>query len=751
MSRRAVKRYEEALASEKRAAGYAVETGQDGAKSVAIGEVVAGTESPVATSPANMFGALLGGDEEEEDEDEDNAEEQVASTSGDNKLQSQTSYAADPANGTGKRRRKKKGKKNGKPQDDEDWYVGDTAAAATADSAKDEIAALDLLNDIAYIPDSYFGLDDDEALRASAREVLAQVIDIAYPDGVIPGALEALAQISRGLVAVNPVMLSADTELKRLFGARVVEHERVTEAFEEAQKRRRQRAPTPRTKRPCGHLVQPRDTWWKNAPGLGMIPDEVANKAVKDERVEGEENVRYFRYTFERRYQLVQRDFEAVVLTHNPSLLVELVSRAPYHVDTLLQLGEVHRQMGELERAGELVERALYVLEATWTRSFKPFNGDCRLRYAVPENRSLFLALFRHVQLLTRRGLVRTALEAAKLMLNLDPPFDPLGVLMMVDSLALLSGEFGWVRAMHRDYAPCALELFPNFAISAALAAHLQDEASGHGGIKAEANGKSGKPGKKKKKQSDDRTLYIAKEDDASVSPLQKMTNALLAFPMVLEPLLVALDEDTQVCSQYDIFKSDDTPSSVDDGGILLRIARVYAETSKIMWKGSSLALLKDAAKCAGAAAAGGRGSDGLDLAAEARRLREDSASFFRRSGAYNNLQIADFGGSATNVPAELIVPEGNNAAPPLAPNARRGLDLAAAPDAAPVRAPVRRTVSTREAAMEFLRSFMPWYTPTEPEATPAEVPMHLDAGDWDQLQGMLARREDADGSDTDQ
>lgn len=732
MSRRAVKRYEEALATEKRASRIAVDA--DGNTLDGRDQSDEQSASTVVGGPVNMFGALLGGDEGDEDDDDDREEQEVTVP-----VVKERPQVSHHPNGGGKRRRKK-GKKKAKQHDDEDWYVGDTAVAAGT-KASEEVDAIDLLRDPAYIPDSCFGPDDDEELRASAREVLQQVIEIAHPDGVIPDALEALAQISRELVSVNPTMLSADTELKRLFGARVVEHERVAEGVEEAQQRRRQRGAVPRTKRPGGHLVQPRDNWWRSAPGLEMMPDDTANTLVKSHGVEGEENVRYFRYHYERRYQLLQHDYEAVVMTHNPSLLVDLVSRAPYHVDTLLQLGEVHRQMGELDRAGELVERALYVLEARWTRSFKPFKGDCRLRYAVPENRSIFLALFRHVQLLTRRGLHRTALEAAKLYLNLDPPFDPHGALMMVDSLALMSGEFGWVRAMQRDYAPCSLELFPNFALSAALAAHLQEEAAANG------NGKK-TGGKKKKKQTDDNTQYVAVDDEVSMSPLQKMTNCLLSFPMLLEPLLAATGEETDVCDKYDLFK-DSASSEDDDVLVLLRIARIYAETSKSVWNGSARALLKDAAVCAGAAAAGGRGSEGLEMAADRRQLLVDSARFFRLSGAYDNLQIADFGGSATNVPVELMAPE-EHAPEAFVPQVQQQAEPAAGgvERVAPPPPPEVTPVSTRQAAVEFFRSLMPWYTPAaEPAAAPPEEPMRLDPGVWDQLQEMLARRDDGDES----
>jgi hypothetical protein len=71
-------------------------------------------------------------------------------------------------------------------------------------------------------------------------------------------------------------------------------------------------------------------------------------------------------------------------------------------------------QMNELNTAQELVERCLYALECAWHPSFVPTTAACRLPYAEHENRPLFIALFKHVQSLGRRGCHRSALESCK-------------------------------------------------------------------------------------------------------------------------------------------------------------------------------------------------------------------------------------------------------------------------------------------------------------------------------------------------
>lgn len=45
-----------------------------------------------------------------------------------------------------------------------------------------------------------------------------------------------------------------------------------------------------------------------------------------------------------------------------------------------------------------MLDRALWALEAAWHPGFTPATAACRLDYGVEENRPLFGALFRHVQ-----------------------------------------------------------------------------------------------------------------------------------------------------------------------------------------------------------------------------------------------------------------------------------------------------------------------------------------------------------------
>lgn len=63
-----------------------------------------------------------------------------------------------------------------------------------------------------------------------------------------------------------------------------------------------------------------------------------------------------------------------------------------------------------------LTERALHCFELTFHPLFNVTQTYCRLDYKRAENRSFFVALFRHKHFISLKGLNRTALELCKLL-----------------------------------------------------------------------------------------------------------------------------------------------------------------------------------------------------------------------------------------------------------------------------------------------------------------------------------------------
>lgn len=702
MSRRAIKRYEQVLEADKLSRHAASEDDVDEEHSL--------QSSPLAPRAQGLF-ALLEDEEDGEDDDSSTGGDTAATDSalpstegriddrqrseGNDSLEIEQQLDAsdngEPRRDAGPERKKKKKKRRGRrrqgtesnQETDPDW-IALNEMDKLAPSKEEDITP-------GWIPSSYFADNDTDDIRSEARKILASVEAMvqAEPSASFATLQSASLTSLSKVLHVEPRLLNADSELKRLFGSRVIETERrADEATAVATGRRRGRTGARAHLRRKVSIVSPRDTWFAEAPGLVMVLDSDAT----NDSLEG---IRYYRYVHESSYARIQDEYRVLVGTHDPNMLVELSSRYPYHVDTLLQLAEVYRQMGELDRAAEMVERCLYVLETAWNIGFKPYDGNCRIRFDVLENRSLFVALFRYSQLLTRRGLHRTALEIAKLLLNFEPEKDPMGMLMLSDSFALLSGEFKWIQAMQSAFQLIPIRYFPNFAASAAIA---------HESIRLGVTGISnrGTSGKSKKSSSGKDNPATA---GASEQAEELLIDALLTFPMLLRPLLSAIQDESGVWAEHRLFDEGWYSAGYEDYGVMARMCRVYAERSKLIWNSTAnKQLLVKCARAAGAMdSAAGTGEDPetgrltsayvSDPAehprvARCRAQRAEAGEWLRRSGLYRSVQISDFADSTTNLPAEILAGDGGDQA---------------------VGAPVPREVSLSESAWEFLQSLLPW------------------------------------------
>ncbi|RUS22507.1 transcriptional repressor TCF25-domain-containing protein [Endogone sp. FLAS-F59071] len=239
------------------------------------------------------------------------------------------------------------------------------------------------------------------------------------------------------------------------------------------------------------------------------------------------DGISHFAFTHSAQYQDVQYQFFDCVATHDPNTLVGLLQRNPYHVDCLLQLSEVAKHSGDWQMAGEFIERALYAFERAFHTQFNITSGSVRLAYKRMENRSFFLAIYRHVQFLARRGCWRTAFEFNKLLLrfvrrsghwdlchglqkyfyeellrlcmakyycltalasfiysslSLDPTTDPVGSLLSIDFHALKAHEYAYFLRLHSHFnVSGSLSLLPSYAYSAAYAQFKQESDKGAG------------------------------------------------------------------------------------------------------------------------------------------------------------------------------------------------------------------------------------------------------------------------------
>ncbi|XP_030060478.1 ribosome quality control complex subunit TCF25 [Microcaecilia unicolor] len=340
----------------------------------------------------------------------------------------------------------------------------------------------------------------------------------------------------RPLLYVEHRNLNPETELKRYFGARAV--------LGDQRPRQKQRQYHRST-----WLTTAKDTW-----------PRYTKAGITMQLLETKGGVQFFTFEHHREYQHVQFKFLEAVESMDPNNIVLLLQMNPYHIDSLLQLSDVCRIQEDQEMARELIERALFSLECAFHPVFSLTSGSCRLDYRRAENRAFFLALFKHMIFLEKRGCSRTALEFCKLILSLDPEDDPLCLLLIIDFLSLRAREYLFLTRVFEEWETHRnLSQLPNFAFSVPLA-----------------------------------YFFLSQQEDISETDLTNfqekaahlIQNALIMFPGVLMPLL-------DHCG----VQPDSTVSSHSFFGLTAQISQPPALGQLIaLYVGRTLSLWKDPA-----------------------------------------------------------------------------------------------------------------------------------------------------------
>ncbi|XP_075289454.1 ribosome quality control complex subunit TCF25 isoform X2 [Opisthocomus hoazin] len=351
-------------------------------------------------------------------------------------------------------------------------------------------------------------------------------------NGLSQQSQSGLIADSRPLLYIEHRNLNPENELKRYFGARAVLGDQ----------RPRQRQYVRST-----WLTAPKNTWPRySSTGITM------------QLLDTRRGAQHFTFKHHREYQQVQFKFLDAVESMDPNNIVPLLEALePYHVDSLLQLSDVCRMQEDQEMARDLVERALYSLECSFHPVFSLTSGTCRLDYRRPENRAFFLALFKHLMFLEKRGCPRTALEFCKLILSLDPENDPLCVLLLIDFLSLRAREYTFLTRMFQEWESHRnLSQLPNFAFSVPLAYFFLSQ----------------------QEERSEPELSQARERAAQLIQL-----ALIMFPSVLMPLLdhCSVQPDARVAS-HSFFGLN---ARISQPPALNQLTSLYVGRTHSLWK----------------------------------------------------------------------------------------------------------------------------------------------------------------------
>lgn len=372
-------------------------------------------EEEVLAKPAlNPFDLLHAGGEDDQDEvaekSESEDEEPIKSTNHD----AGDSAASTPSKARRKNKKKKKKASQAKAIDD-----GDEDATAAAGQQDD-----DDLDAILASHQAQMKLDDE-----------ARGVDISKPSE---------AEFNKQL-QVDIKNLDPNVEMRKLFGSRVIEAERTERVQQQRRNLPRGVAQAMRAARKSV-LVPVEDNW----------PSDIRGNITMEMLQKYDDGCRDFQFSHSQRYRQIEVAFIGTVQSGDPQMLMNLLGRAPFHINTLLQCSEILRHQGDGEGSLELLTRAIYAFDRALHPLFNLGSGLARLPFEIPENRPFYLAAYRYIQTLGRRACWTTAFEFNKLIFAMDPEFDPYATLLSIDYYAF--------KARRWDYISHGLDVLLQFA-----------------------------------------------------------------------------------------------------------------------------------------------------------------------------------------------------------------------------------------------------------------------------------------------
>ncbi|KAL1698609.1 transcriptional repressor TCF25-domain-containing protein [Schizophyllum commune] len=251
-------------------------------------------------------------------------------------------------------------------------------------------------------------------------------------------SMDALAR----LLAVSPAHLDPDAEMRKFFGAKVVQANR-----EKGAASPRRAGGTEKS-----NLTRPQPGWWPAKMREGLTTRQLTQEELDAQRQRhgwaplGEE--RWWTVEYSKKYKAVTKAFMRVVMAGDPEGFYNLLHRLCWHADTLLQLSELYRHREEHATAVDFADRALFTYERAMLGAFNLTSGVNRLDFDHVETRPFFLAVHRQVGDLQRRGCFRTSFEFARLLYALDPWNDPHGALLHLDFLPFKAHQTEWLLSV---------------------------------------------------------------------------------------------------------------------------------------------------------------------------------------------------------------------------------------------------------------------------------------------------------------
>ncbi|CAK5076388.1 unnamed protein product [Meloidogyne enterolobii] len=256
--------------------------------------------------------------------------------------------------------------------------------------------------------------------------------------------------------------------------------------------------------------------------------------------------IKWFRFWHNEAYQRQQQFFYFCYNEKRYSDILNIIlnKQNPYHLDSLLLMADLIQNEGNNERANDFIERGIFALETAFRPNFNLCSCNCRLDYSWKENRPFFLLFYRYLLKNIEKNNLKTSLEIAKLLFSKDFEGDPLGILLLIDSLAIRANCPNFLLDFYEYFLKSKrLDLLPNFRFSISLALHL-----------------------------------LGMEDEA----VRNFEEALVAFPFILSQILDFLQIRADPLIERNYYLN--TLASYREPEGLLLLVRIYLHHSNKIW-----------------------------------------------------------------------------------------------------------------------------------------------------------------------
>lgn len=413
-------------------------------------------------------------------------------------------------------------------------------------------------------------------------------------------------QYTTSILQVDPKFLSAENELRRIFGSKVVSSFENSQQTGSSRQIRGGRRGSHNPKKTI--LVSPSDHWPRWDGSLSM------------EFLESKDGLNFFRYVHSSSYGQAQRAFEGAKSIHDLNSIASVLLYYPYHLDSLITMADYFKFVGEHHMSADATAKSLYALECAWNPMFTPLQGNCQLKFSHETNKPLFTTLITHMKNMDRRGCHRSALEVCKLLLSLDSD-DPMGIMFCIDYFALRAEEYAWLERFSEDYkSDNSLWLFPNFSYSLAICRFYleRDESS--------------------------KDTHV---ENVKASSTDLMRQALMLHPSVLKKLVAKVPLKDQAWTnilKQAFFKSEQAGSLSLD-----HLINIYVERSYIIWRLPDLQKLLRNAALLVIETLESNGSEARDWACVRKEV------FSSQKNEYGHLLVADFSDSVPTLPPDNL------------------------------------------------------------------------------------------------